>query len=213
MNKESSVGTFKRFSTHLKPEKWEALKNRIRNYGLTEPVFLMSLYAEVIARYSRDKKFSINLTRFNRIPFSEKVDQVVGDFTTLTILSLDLTIGQSFEERAKEIQKVLWSDISHSSVSGVHVERMLNKNKQSDVVMPVVFTSGIGLTEDRTTGENSYLGKLGYGLSQTPQVWLDMQVYNDATGLYVSLDAVEELFPQNMVADMFSEYERLLNVL
>lgn len=213
VNKESSVGTFKRFSTHLKPEKWEALKNKIRNYSLTEPVFLMSLYAEVIARYSRDKKFSINLTRFNRIPFSEKVDQVVGDFTTLTILSLDLTTGQSFEERAKEIQKVLWSDISHSSVSGVHVERMLNKNKQSDVVMPVVFTSGIGLTEDRTTGENSYLGKLGYGLSQTPQVWLDMQVYNDATGLYVSLDAVEELFPQNMVADMFSEYERLLNVL
>lgn len=211
VNKDGGNGKFRRFSTSVSYQKWEKLKKLIKSNGLTEPVFLMSLYAEVIARYSRHQKFSLNLTRFNRTPFVEDINHVVGDFTTLTILSLDMTEGDSFVERAKNLQKVLWSDLSHSTVSGVEVERMMNQNKETGITMPVVFTSGIGLTEDRTSEDNSYLGKLGYGLSQTPQVWLDMQVYDDATGLVVSLDAVESLFPENMVEEMFECYSNALN--
>lgn len=213
VNKEQGSGVFTRYTTGFSADKWEKVKSIIKSLGLTEPVFLMSLYAEVIAKYSRHQKFSLNLTRFNRLPFVEDINLVVGDFTTLTILSLDLTKGSSFVDRAKDLQKVLWSDLSHSTVSGIEVERMMNQNRESEITMPVVFTSGLGLTADRTIEDHSYLGTICYGLSQTPQVWLDMQVYDDATGLSVSLDAVESLFPENIVAQMFDNFTQTLNAL
>lgn len=210
VTKDIKEEKFVRFQTMLAPDRWEALKQKIKKRNLTEPGFLMSLYAEVIARYSRHQTFSLNLTRFHRIPFTEKINQVVGDFTTLTILSLDLRQGHSFYDRATNLQKTLWKDLSHSNVSGVEVERMMNQNRESQITMPVVFTSGIGLTKGRASEDNSYLGTLGYGLSQTPQVWMDMQVYDDKTGLVVSLDAVENIFPEGMVAELFEAYKTLL---
>lgn len=210
VTKDIKEEKFVRFQTMLAPDRWEILKQKIKQRNLTEPGFLMSLYAEVIARYSRHQKFSLNLTRFNRIPFTEKINQVVGDFTTLTILSLDFTQGHTFYDRATNLQKTLWKDLSHSNVSGVEVERMMNQNRESQITMPVVFTSGIGLTKDRASEDNSYLGTLGYGLSQTPQVWMDMQIYDDQTGLVVSLDAVENIFPEGMVSELFEAYKTLL---
>ena len=44
-------------------------------------------------------------------------------------------------------------------------------------------------------------------ITQTPQVWLDHQVIEDAGGLLFNWDAVEELFPPGLLDDMF---ERLL---
>ena len=43
-------------------------------------------------------------------------------------------------------------------------------------------------------------------MSQTPQVYLDHQVYQRGGHLYLSWDAVEELFPPGLLDDMFGAY-------
>jgi amino acid adenylation domain-containing protein len=202
--------SFVRYQTRLDATKWNALTDQIRSMGITAPAFLMSLYAEVLASFSRKKQFSLNITRFKRIPFSEDVNDIVGDFTALTILSLDRSAGESFLERTRLLQTQLWSDISHDHIDGVEVERMLNRGQANGITMPVVFTSGIGLTEDRTIDDNSYLGEIGYGLSQTPQVWMDMQVYDDKNGLSVSIDALKDIFYDGMLDDFWKSYCELL---
>ena len=59
--------------------------------------------------------------------------------------------------------------------------------------MPIVFTST--LTQERRTRAVSALGTMVYGISQTPQVWLDHQVSEQEGMLVLNWDAVEALFP------------------
>lgn len=63
-------------------------------------------------------------------------------------------------------------DLEHSTYSAVEFERELKKRTgdMQGVIMPVVFTSGLGIEQ---WNEGKWLGKLTYNISQTPQVWLD----------------------------------------
>lgn len=203
---------FKRFSYRLKEDKWLNITERLRNMSLTPAVFLMGTYAEVLARWSVTSAFSINLTRFNRIKFSDNIDSTVGDYTSLTIHSINLSNGNTIEERLRNIQEHLWSDLNHPLVSGIEVERMLNKAYGTGS-MPVVFTCGLGLESGNTERKKKYPGKIIYGNSQTPQVWLDYQVYEDQGELEISWDALVDIFPEGMVEEMFNAYIVLLGSL
>ncbi|MGO5092388.1 amino acid adenylation domain-containing protein [Clostridium sporogenes] len=202
---------FYRNEERLSKKEWQDLKNIASENGLTTAGLLITAYAETLARWSRTHKFTINLTRFNRVPFHKQVKDLVGDFTSLTLLSIDMSKGATFLDRAKNIQEELWSDLEHSYVSGVYVERELEKraNLQGGGGMPIVFTSGLGL-EEKGNNEKEYLGDINYGLSQTPQVWLDHQVSEQNGGLLLVWDSIEEIFPQDMIKNMFNSYVNLL---
>lgn len=193
---------FVRHSALVEPAAWQAVKEGLRQEGLTEAAFLAEVYAETLARYSEEPGLSINLTQFERTPFAPEVDAIVGDFTSLSILSVDTRSGASFSQRARALQRRMWRNLAHSHVSGVSVERMLNRQRRSQITMPVVFTCGLGVVE-RDASTSPYLGVIDYGLSQTPQVWMDLQVYEDDGGLVLNLDAVEALFPEQMVDGIF----------
>src|SRR5262249_9755967 len=49
-----------------------------------------------------------------------------------------------------------------------------------------------------------------YGISQTPQVWLDHQVIEQDGDLVFHWDAVEQLFPEGLLNEMFEAYVGLL---
>jgi amino acid adenylation domain-containing protein len=49
-----------------------------------------------------------------------------------------------------------------------------------------------------------------YGISQTPQVWLDLQVGESAGNLWFNWDSVQDLFPAGMVDDMVTSFHSLL---
>lgn len=203
---------FMRFSHHFSREKWARIEEGLKDASLTPAVFLMGTYAETLGRWCVTPSFSINLTRFNRMKFSDAIDTTVGDYTSLTIHSIDLKEGQTMEERLKNIQKKLWEDLNHPLISGIEVERMLNKEYGTGT-MPVVFTCGLGLTNGQSDGQNKYPGKITYGNSQTPQVWLDYQVYEDEGALEISWDALIDVFPEHMIDDMFAAYISLLETM
>ena len=75
-------------------------------------------------------------------------------------------------------------------------------------MLPVVFTSLLAL--DAPTAPLAPLGTLTYALSQTPQVWLDHQVSEQAGALILCWDAVAALFPPGLLDDMFAAYTALL---
>jgi len=80
--------------------------------------------------------------------------------------------------------------------------------------MPVVFTST--LTLDAGMAEQipmSWLGEQVYSIGQTPQVWLDHQVFEEDGALTFNWDAVEGLFPPGLLDDMFAAYCALLRFL
>ncbi|UXV29525.1 non-ribosomal peptide synthetase [Mammaliicoccus sciuri] len=206
INHSPTSHRFKRNSNKLSADEWAKIKEKSKYYGLTPAGVLLTVYAEILARWSKSQQFTINLTRFDRLPFNEAVQNIIGDFTTLTLLSVDMAKGDSFIDRAKRLQEELWECMSHSSVSGITVQRLMNKNNKNHMTMPIVFTSGLGINGKSTDA----IGSVQYGLSQTPQVWMDLQVFEDETGLNIALDSIKDLFEQGMVDEMFKGYIQTL---
>jgi len=201
---------FQRFEFQLDKNEWQKIARIAERHHLTLAVIFMAAYAEVLARYSSTKHFTLNLTRFQKLPLDPEVQHLVGDFTTLTLLEINHQNLNTFLERCSELQKQLHQDMKHSLVSGVEVERELNRQKgQSGLTMPVVFTSGFGLNEGNEEHKH-YLGNIIYGESQTPQVWLDHQISIQNGRMFLSWDAVTGMFPEGLIADMFQVYQDLI---
>jgi yersiniabactin nonribosomal peptide synthetase len=76
--------------------------------------------------------------------------------------------------------------------------------------MPVVFTSALGFEQDNFLARRNLL-KPVWGISQTPQVWLDHQVYESEGELRFNWDFVAALFPDGQVERQFEQYCALLN--
>lgn len=108
-NGNTAVQKFIRYESKLTGSQWSAIKNMASQNGLTASGVLMTAYAEVLGRWSKSQKFTINLTRFNRLPIHNQIMDVVGDFTSLTLLSIDNTAGKSFLERCKNLQQQLFT--------------------------------------------------------------------------------------------------------
>jgi amino acid adenylation domain-containing protein len=199
--------------------RWQRLKERAAQSGLTPSAVLLAAFSEVLAVWSKNPRFTINLTLFNRLPLHPQVNDIVGDFTSLTLLETDLSGAEPFEERAKRLQKQLWEDLDHRYVSGVQVMRELLQMQGGTphALMPVVFTSTLVTSRNKETVEQcgkepelSASFEPVYSISQTPQVWLDHQVGEEEGKLYFFWDAVEELFPAGLMDEMFKTYCGLL---
>lgn len=200
---------FNRRSARLSQREWTSVKTVARRMGVTPSVLLMGAYAETLRLWSSNKDFTINLTQFDRKPLHPDVGELVGDFTTLTLLEILEKKGTSFSGRVKAIQKQLTEDLEHTSYSAIEVERDLKKKAGNiqGAIMPVVFTSGLGVEQ---WNEGKWLGKLTYNISQTPQVWLDHQVVEMDGCLCLFWDSVDELFYPGMLDEMFRTYVCLL---
>lgn len=203
---------FKRYAAIIEAKNWRHLQNLAAQIGVSPSVFLLSAFAYVLALWANNKKFTLNLTLFNRLPFHPDVFRLVGDFTNINLLMVDLNLTDSFRHNASKIQEQLWMDLEHRYYSGIHVLREYAKYHQSnsETLMPIVFTST--LTQDKGFDATVFdkLGSIIYNLSQTPQVYLDHQIYEYHEALHFHWDVVEEIFPPQFIEEMFTGYCDLL---
>ena len=205
---------FVRRSFRLEPQTCLRLKTRASWAGLTLSGVLLAAYAEVLSSWSKNPRFCINLTLLNRLPLHPQVMDIVGDFTCVSLLEVNNSHeATTFEERARRLQGQLWRDMDYRYFSGVRVIRELTRGKSrtSGAIMPVVFTSTIGLgSSSQDDFDVMRLGKIIYSITQTPQVWLDHQITEQAGAVDFNWDAVQGLFPEGLLDDMFDAYCRLL---
>ena len=75
-------------------------------------------------------------------------------------------------------------------------------------MMPVVFTSL--LTDEPAQMYSGPWQKILYWVTQSPQVWLDHQVMEEAGDLLLYWQAVEALFPPGLLDEMFGAYTHFL---
>ncbi|MEM7482781.1 MAG: amino acid adenylation domain-containing protein [Acidobacteriota bacterium] len=197
---------FVRRTTELEPDTWKRLQGRAADLGLTSSVVLATAYAHILATWCKSPRFTLNATLFNRLPLHQDIHKIVGDFTSMVLLGVDLSEPADFVTRARALQRQLGSALDHRQVSGVEVLREMARvsGRDAGAVMPVVFTSAL------SDVELDWLGEMVYAVSQTPQVWLDHQVYERSGHLVLNWDAVEELFPTALLDTMFAAYRELL---
>ncbi|MFJ2767106.1 amino acid adenylation domain-containing protein [Streptomyces sp. NPDC087300] len=203
---------FVRRTHELSPEAWSTLQGKAARAGITPAVLMATAFSEVLARWSGEERFLLNLPLFDRdVEAHPQIERVVADFTSLVLLEVDLTRGGTFAERSLAVQKQLHEDVAHSAYTGVDVLRdFVRADTDSPRGAPVVFACNLDapLVPDACATQ---FGELTWMVSQTPQVWLDHQVYRTrAGGLLLAWDAVEELFPAGVLDAMMSAYAKLL---
>lgn len=198
----------KRYDGRLDQNDWQQLKQRATSVGLTPSGILLAAFAEILSVWSRNPRFTINIALFNRLPLHPQVNDILGDFTSVTLLAVDNSPAESFTNRALRIQQQLWQDLEHRYFSGVRVVRELARRKgTAPSAMPIVFTSTLGFNSlGQETLTFSHFGELVYGISQASQAWMDIQVWEEKGMLTFNWDVVAELFPEGLIDDMFAAY-------
>jgi len=205
----------RRYAGRLDRTEWQQLKHRAAEAGLTPSGALLAAFAEILTVWSKSPEFTLNLALFNRLPLHPQVNDILGDFSSVTLLTVDNSALEPFSDRAVRLQKQLWQDLEHRYFSGVRVTRELSRRKgTAPNAMPVVFTSTLGFGSlGQETLTFSHFGELVYGISQASQAWMDIQVWEEKETLTFNWDVVEELFPTGLIGDMFEAYCRFLKQL
>ncbi|MFC3998913.1 amino acid adenylation domain-containing protein [Nocardiopsis sediminis] len=200
-----------RIATLPAPE-WAQVKARAAAAGLTPTSVCLAAFAEVLAVWSESAHFTLNVPRMNRFPLHPQANQLLGEFASFSLLEVDLRDpAATFTDRARRLQRTFWDDLAHQEYSGVRVLRELVRASggTSGALMPVVLTSTIGFT----AGERPLLGDVlprVFAISQTPQVYLDVQIEEAPAGLVYNFDAVAGLLPPALADRLFTAFGTVL---
>merc|ERR1719163_2462278 len=216
-----------RISGGLPAPQWQALRRTAAFKGLTPTSVLFAAYVHVLAGWSASPHFTLNCAFFSRDEsLDAEVGRLVGNLAGTILVDVDASAQStpSFEALAKALQARVLATMEHSKcTSGADVMGRLNRRDDTPgrAVAPFVFASALGATEprgdeaaDAARRDNPFTW---YGRTPastaltTPQVWLDVQVFNDVDGgLYFNWDSHAELFPPGLIHTMFDAFSSLL---
>jgi yersiniabactin nonribosomal peptide synthetase len=205
--------SFKRLKQWIDAESWGRFKRSAAQQGLTSSAALLTLYAEVLSAWGGGKHFAVMLTTFSREAVHPQINQVIGDFTQLTLLEIHRQ-SQPVGENGLAIQARMQADLAHNTYPAVDFVRELNKLDASETKQyPFVFTSALGVEAIGESGRTEgFLSNVGWSISSTPQVWIDHQVFNERSGISLSWDTLQGLFPPGMVEAMFEKYVEMVQM-
>ena len=204
---------FERQKFRVSAENTEKLVGVSKQNSMTLSALTLAAFCEIVAKWSSSLSFALALPLFDRQQIFDDINTVVGDFTDLNLFAVNHNPNLPFLERAKQIQTQLWDDLDHRSYSGVNVARDIARIKGKEfAAFPVVYTSTIGqATVNSNLSKKWTFKKASYGITQTPQVWLDCQVFEYDGDLSINIDYRFGVFRPELISSMVESFELLLN--
>ncbi|MDQ0363542.1 non-ribosomal peptide synthetase [Catenuloplanes indicus] len=198
----------------LSPADRDRLATLARRHSLTPAAVLATAFAEVLAGWSAQQRFLLNLPLFDRDLDVPGADRLVGDFSSSVLLDVDLSRPLPFAEQARGVQGTLHQAIARGSYPGVEVLRDLSRlGDGTPVLAPVVYTSALGLGEIYPEAVQAAFGRPVWIISQGPQVWLDAQVTELDGGLLLNWDVRADAFAPGTAEAAFDAYRGLIGAL
>jgi len=190
----------------LDPAARDRLYDSAHRRGLTPAMVLAASFANAVAGWSADPHFLLNVPLFGRESLHRDVPKLVGDFTTSLLLDVNLANADTAAQRASVLQKQMHTAAGHAAYPGLSVLRDLSRRRDVQVLVPVVFTSALGLGELFSTDVTSQFGHPVWMISQGPQVLLDAQVTEFDGGVLINWDVREHMFAPGVIDAMFAHH-------
>lgn len=197
-----SNATYYRLSFNLNESEYDKLKQLASKYNTTIAMIFMTCYAKAIQRFSSSNNVLINIPLFNRDLSIKGTDRAVADFTDLVLLNIDLDNSLSFMEQVKLVQKHFYECYNHSCFTGTEVLKLISATTSESIIAPIVFSCTEGM-EQFSTKCTATFGKPGFIITQTPQVFIDFQIFQSGNDLMCTWDVPKNLFHDSMIKEMF----------
>lgn len=203
---------FKRYTFAVSDEAIQNLTEKAKHYQLSATAVFATIFSKLLSHWSGGKALTLNMTLFNRLGLHPDINEVMGDFTNVALISYFPQNGADFLKEATDIQEQLWQAVEHRAKNGLELLRVLNKNAPGKAIMPVVFTSL--LSSESAEMENNFFPegvKEVYAVSQTPQVVIDHQIYRRGDEYLINWDVVEDAFNLEQLEEMVTLYKAWVN--
>ncbi|AZO78046.1 hypothetical protein BLM15_10815 [Bosea sp. Tri-49] len=209
---QTEVATSERLAARLSPEERRALEKRARALRVTPSMLALSLFAAVLGRATSEMRFRLNVPSFWRVPAVPGVEHIVGEFSNVLILGVDLTAAPTLAELCRAVGEEMIDLIAHDAYPGVSVMRDLSRQLGSVQAAPVVFTAGLDISGGDLFSEivGRVFGPMNCVISQGPQVAIDAQVAACDGGILVNWDVRLDALPEAWIRKTFEAYVALL---
>ena len=190
--------------THfLTTDHWHTAMATGRRHGLTPSGLALTLFAETLYRATGQNRFSL-VVPLNRRP--RQAPCAIGAFSNFLPVGFDWS-ALTLAERGRDAQRRLLVAAMHGDVDGPELlgSLMRSHHRAEGGLLPVVFTSGIGLAP-ASMPDNWCLAELR---SQTAGIWLDGQVTEIPQGLMIHWDSVDDVVGTDRADELFAVHVEL----
>lgn len=190
---------------------WRPLRDAATCRRTTPTGLLLAALGAALGKASEAEDHTVVVTVFDRPPAH---DGVVGDYTTTVLAGLPGG-DRPLPEAARAIQQELWTDLEHAvGAHGVHGNHAMREVARRGLPsrFPVAFSSGIGSSvgSDGVSRDAGRLlerwGTVVHAVSQTPNVALDVQAFEDGEDLVVRWDGVDAAFAEGFLEAAFASF-------
>ncbi|MCB8816716.1 non-ribosomal peptide synthetase [Desulfosporosinus shakirovi] len=203
-NKESI-----QFKQTLSLKEWQQLKRRAAEFDLTSFAVIFTVFCQVIARWSKEQRFLINVPLIDRNGYEEDMANVIGETSNFILFDYE-NFQVPFKSLVKETQHHLYELIENREFTGLDLLREMNRlsGNLGAGVVSIVFTSLIETPEVKTESFSC-----GYFESYTSQVWMDAIALLTDQGVEFLWDCREGVFAEEMVRAMQTAFIHTLRLL
>ncbi|MFK4105651.1 phosphopantetheine-binding protein [Streptomyces sp. NPDC019531] len=197
----------------LDAERWAALRAHCAEHGVTPSAAMFAVFSAAMARACGHRRFLLNTLQLNRLPLHPDVPRLVGAFSSTMLMPVQLPENPAFADLAVSAQQAMGDTLAHHLITGVEVSRELGRRRGTRrPVAPVVFQSTLGVDAALGTEVPQEAGPLGridllshHQQLRTPQVALELRLFELRGELVVVFSLVEELFAAEDVDRMFQD--------
>lgn len=197
---------------HLSLADYQCLEQQAATYGITPSCVFGCAFSLIIGLWSESPHFLLNIPLFDRHDEDPAIQNVLADFTTLLLIDCCVAEPQSFANTVSHFQKQLHQAIAYSAFPAIEVLREARR-QGLNCQAPVVFSSNLGKDPFVPQSFSQTFGDLHEMISQTPQVWLDFQLYRLNESILIAWDSVDGLFAEQVINHMFQSYITLIQKL
>ncbi|OKP97601.1 non-ribosomal peptide synthetase [Paenibacillus sp. P46E] len=203
---------FDRHEGILDQASWSRLKAQAQERKISSSGVVALVLCEVLRSWSEENKFTLNFPVSDRMAVSDDIDLVVGDFTNTLLVPYETDAADTLAARGRRLQDAIWEALDHRLFTGVEVLRELSRLRKvgREPLMPVVLTSLLGHPGRH---DASRFGREVFGVSQTPQVTLDVQIRESEGSLFYKWDYLTGVIRPDVIKAMFDSFCKLLQQL
>lgn len=201
-----------RLATLLSAAERGSLEQTARRFSVTTSTLLLGVFALALSRASGAEKFRLSVPGFWRAPLVQGVDEIVGEFSNVLVLGVDIRSEETLEALLGRLFDEMNGLLAHQSYPGVSVMRDLSRQRGGLQTSPVVFTAGVDLPGRELFSERvgRVFGPMVHTVSQGPGVALDAQVAAVDGGLLINWDVRLDALPESWLKSLFETYVGLL---
>ncbi|VFR19176.1 Siderophore biosynthesis non-ribosomal peptide synthetase modules [plant metagenome] len=201
-----------RFEASLDAQAWTRFQAHAGAAGVTPAAAVFAAYCDVLSRWDGTHAKTLNVTLAYRPPVSPDIDAAIGNFTRPVLATVTGTQPR-FDLRAKAAQAALMEALDLRHFTALDAARHLASASPGQATLIVPYTFNFALADAPGHGPLQGVETLGthvHGVSQTPQVWLNLFVMRQRGGIVLQLDAVTGLFAPGVPACVADSLGRLL---